>query len=77
MVVTMHATDLIMFITFHSGHTILSLQLGNGHQKTANGFKNTGRANGFSEQSIYHTRNYKVSQVQDQDSKGVLVGVAV
>ena len=48
MVVTMHATERIMFITFHSGHTILSLQLGNGHQKTADGFKNTGRADGFS-----------------------------
>ena len=72
MAVTMHATERIMFITFHSGHTILSLQLGNGHQKTANGFKNTARANGFSEQSIHHTMNYKVSQLQKQDSKGVL-----
>ena len=47
MVVTMHATERIMLITFHCGHTILSLQLGNGHQKTADGFKNTARANVF------------------------------
>ena len=43
----MHATERIMFITFHSGHTSLSLQLGNGHKKTADGFKNTARANVF------------------------------
>ena len=43
----MHTRERIMFTTFHCGHTILSLQLGNGHQKTADGYKNTARANVF------------------------------
>ena len=69
MVVTMHATECIMFITFHSGHTILSLQLGNGHQKTADGFENTARADVFQNKAYIPLGNYKVSQLQNQDSR--------